>query len=53
MQNFIEYVAVSTYKKILDYWLCPPWKENLLGSAHAQRRYNAFPTSEVQHGRFE
>ncbi len=30
-----------------------PEKENLLGSAHAQRRYNASPTSGVQHGHFE
>ena len=31
----------------------PGEKEKLLGSAHAQRRYNASPTSGVQHGRFE
>ncbi len=53
MQNFIEYVAVSTYKKssIVDCVL--PEKEKLLGNAHAQRRYNASPTSGVQHGRLE
>ncbi len=30
-----------------------PEKEKLLGSAHAQQRYNAYPTSGLQHGRFE
>ncbi len=48
MQNFMEYVTVSTLKKkswIIDCVL--PDKEKLLGSAHAQQRLNASPTSGV------
>ncbi len=30
-----------------------PEKEKLLGSAHAQRRYNASSASGVQRGRFQ
>ncbi len=41
---------------IKKFWIIDcilPEKEKLLGSAHAQRRYNTFPASGVQHGRFE